>query len=138
MSNTTIAACYVPIYVITNAHWYGKLQEEIDSVIATHRKDSSQTSADILATLTLVDWENKFPVLQLCLHETLRFTVLNPVYRKNITGRDLPIGKTGEVIPRDSYVVSSFILALFTYSQWEKKLPADGEIPTRGLGLDAG
>lgn len=77
-------------------------------MIARHRKTASQTITEVLATLPLSSWENEFPALQLCLHETLRFTVLNPVYRKNTSGKSIPIGKSGEVIPPESYVVSVF------------------------------
>lgn len=105
-TNTTIAACYVPSFVMTNEKWYKKLQDEVDGVVARHRKTPSQTTAEVLATLPLSSWEEEFPVLQLCLHETLRFIAHNPMYRRNNSGGDIPIGKTGEVIPSESYVVS--------------------------------
>lgn len=104
--NVGMAATWLPLYVATNRRWYGLLEHEVLGVVARHREDPGQTSWEVLSTLPLEAWERDFPVLQLCLHETLRFTDQTAMYRKNTSGRDIPLGKTGEVIPRDAYVVS--------------------------------
>ncbi|CAN8102735.1 unnamed protein product [Discula destructiva] len=102
--NVGMAFVWIPLYVATNRVWYKKLQDEVAGVVEHHRTDPSQQAWDVLSTLTLEAWEKEFPVLQLCLHETLRFTNQTSMYRRNTSGRDIPIGKTGEVIPPGAYV----------------------------------
>lgn len=100
-----MAAIWVLLYVATNPVWYQKLQEEVAIVVEQYRTDPSQKAWEVLSTLTMEAWEKGFPVLQLCLHETLRFTNQTSMYRMNTSGRDIPIGDTGEVVPKGAYVV---------------------------------
>lgn len=106
-----MAINWIPLYLATNRRWRDLLRDEILDAVSRHRRAPEQTAWDVLATLGLEAWEADFPVLQLCLRETLRFTAQTSMYRKNTSGHDIIIGKTGEVIPRDAYVVGGRVPA---------------------------
>ncbi len=93
------------VYLACNAEWYSIAQHEVDGVVALHRTWSAQTPVDILSTLTVEEWEAEFPMLDLCLRECIRLQLLGTGFRKNVSGHDLSLGKTGEIIPADAFVV---------------------------------
>jgi sterol 14-demethylase len=76
-------------------------------VEATARKHNPGSTLPLTAQLTslpLEAWESEFPALDLCLRESIRLQLLGTAFRRNASGRDLPIGK-GEVVPDGAYVV---------------------------------
>jgi cytochrome P450 len=89
-----------------------RVRTEVDAVIERHRISQSEAMVDVLQRLTLQDWESEFPLLELALKETLRFVMSGTIVRKNIGGKDVPIGDTGSVIPRNSLAVSSSLRLL--------------------------
>jgi cytochrome P450 len=104
--NSGINAAWFFVYLATNADWYARVQGEVDASLKKHRTSSDQSSADILATLTIDEWESEFPMIELCLRECIRFNLVGASFRKNISGSDLAIGDTGEVVPKNSFAVS--------------------------------
>ncbi|KAJ0108112.1 hypothetical protein J7T55_007231 [Diaporthe amygdali] len=103
--NSGINAGWLFCYLATNPEWYGRVQAEVDAAIKKHRTSPSQTPAEVLATLSLEDWESEFPMIDLSLRECIRFQLVGTAFRKNISGRDVPIGKSGEVVPRDGFAI---------------------------------
>ena len=89
--------------------WYRRVHEEVDRAVEKHRSAPNQSVADVLATLTLDDWEADFPLIDLCLRETLRIHLTGTFPRKNTSGRNLSLKHTGETIPKDSFVVSDMV-----------------------------
>ena len=81
------------------------MRQEVDSAVARHRVSAEQSASDVLGTLTVEEWESEFPMIDLCLRETIRFQAVGTAFRKNISGKDVQIGKTGEVVPRDAFAV---------------------------------
>jgi len=81
-----------------------RLREEIDTAISRHRTSASQLRADVLGTLTIEEWEAEFPLIDLALRETIRFCLPGVTFRKNMSGRDIPIGDTGEVVPDGAFL----------------------------------
>ncbi|KAK1998303.1 cytochrome P450 6A1 [Colletotrichum falcatum] len=106
--NTGINAAYLLCFLAGDAHWYGEFRREVDGVIARRRRSEDQTADEILAGMTMDEWEAEFPLIDLGLKEVIRHTLTGCGFRYNASGRDLPIGKTGEVLPRDAYVVYQF------------------------------
>lgn len=49
-------------------------------------------------------WESEFPILDCCPRETIRVAIPGTLFRKNTSEPDIPIGDTGEVIPKGSFV----------------------------------
>lgn len=121
----------------------------MDAALAKHRKSASQTPAEVLATLSLDDWESEFPLIDLALRETIRFQLVGTAFRKNISGKDVPIGKSGEVVPRDGFALYliddvHFDPAVYTNpSDWDpgRFLPEraeDKKVPFGYLGWGVG
>ena len=81
------------------------MRAEVEAAVAKHRHSPDQGPEDVLRALTLDAWEVDFPLVELCLREAVRLGTTGTAFRKNISGHDVPIGKTGEIIPKDSYVV---------------------------------
>ncbi|KAK1573915.1 cytochrome P450 6A1 [Colletotrichum navitas] len=106
--NTGIDAAYLLCFIAGDAHWYGEFQREVDGVISRRRRSAEQTADEILAGMTMDEWEAEFPLIDLGLKEVIRHTLTGCGFRYNNSGRDLPIGKTGEVVPREAYVVYQF------------------------------
>ncbi len=111
--NSGIHASWLHVYLALHPEWKARVRAEVDGVIARKRRSSSsspspspsprQSAADVLAGLAIEDWETAFPLADLCLRETIRLGMPGTGFRKNTTGRDLPIGGTGEVIPAGAF-----------------------------------
>lgn len=77
----------------------------MDASLRKHRTSATQTVIDILTTLKIEHWETEFPSIDLGLRESIRLNMVGSVYRLNISGRDVPIAETGEIVPRDAYLM---------------------------------
>ena len=97
------ALIWLNVFLANSPEWQEKCWNEVDDIISTHRKSPTQLREDILATLPLGTWESDFPTLQACLHETIRIMSTGAFFRKNVSGEDIPIGDTGEVVPYGAY-----------------------------------
>ncbi len=93
------------VYLACNPEWYGIIQREVDGVVAAHRTSPSQSPADVLAALPIEAWETELPMMDLCLRECIRLQLVGTAFRKNTSGHDVPLGKTGEVIPADAFAI---------------------------------
>ncbi|KAH7141378.1 cytochrome P450 6A1 [Dactylonectria estremocensis] len=103
--NSGINAAWVLCFLAQNRTWYARTQEEVDAVITKHRGDRDEQPVDTLKRLTLEEWETEFPLIDLGLRETIRLSAASVSMRKNVSGKDIPIGETGEVIPKDMFAV---------------------------------
>ncbi len=81
------------------------MQGEVDGCIAHHRRSPVQSPGDVLAGLSLEEWEAEFPLVDLCLRESIRLQTVGTVFRKNLSGADVAIGTSGETVPRDAFAV---------------------------------
>lgn len=96
---------WLPVYWAMQPVWKVKVREEVDAAVAKHRASSTQSSADILDSLTLKDWENEFPLLDLSLRESIRLGLTGVDYRMNDKDFDIAVGNSGECVPRGAYAV---------------------------------
>ncbi|KAI0402355.1 cytochrome P450 6A1 [Xylaria palmicola] len=103
--NSGINVGYLQVFLTQSPEWMARLREEVDGVVARHRTSPSQSRADVLGTLTVEAWEGEFPLIDLALRETIRLTLPGATFRKNASGRDIPIGDSGEVVPNGAYVI---------------------------------
>lgn len=103
--NSGINAAYELCWLASTPEWYRRLQEEVDGVVAARRQSPGQSAVEVLSTLSLHEWENSFPMIDICQRETIRHQMVGTGFRKNITNTAIPIGKTGEVIPSGSFAV---------------------------------
>ncbi|KAK0649876.1 cytochrome P450 [Cercophora newfieldiana] len=103
--NSGINAAYVLCWLATTPEWYQRVQKEVDGVVEAHRLNPQQSAMEVLATLSLKEWETSFPFIEMCQRETIRHHMTGTTFRKNTSNIDVPIGKTGEFIPRGSFAV---------------------------------
>ncbi|VUC25709.1 unnamed protein product [Clonostachys rosea] len=106
--NSGIHASYIPLYCADNPEWKAKVQAEVDGVVAKYRSTPDQSPAMVLSSLSVEQWDNEFPLIDLTLRESIRIGQPGCGFRKNNGPRDIPIGSTGEVIPRGSYAAYLF------------------------------
>ncbi|CAN8100288.1 unnamed protein product [Discula destructiva] len=106
--NTGINAAWLLIYLATNKDWYLKIQQEVDSALLRHGADrvaGAESAMETLCRLSFENWTSEFPMVDLCLKETIRFQLPGTFCRKNTSGSHLPIAGSDEIIPKDAYVV---------------------------------
>ncbi|GAB0141387.1 hypothetical protein EsHS_00001984 [Epichloe bromicola] len=105
LNNTTVNAAWILLFLGKNKEWYQKIRDEVDASIAKHRCSDEETRADVLSRLTLAECEQEFPLIGLCLRESIRLTMPGSTFRKNISGKDVKIGNSEEVIPKDCFAI---------------------------------
>lgn len=80
-----------------------EVRAEVDGAVAKHRISPEQKPLDVLSKMSLDDWDRDFPLINLCLDESIRIVTVGAAFRKNISGKDVQIGRTGEVIPKGAF-----------------------------------
>lgn len=80
-----------------------KVREEIRSVAAAHSADPKAPLVEQLASLPGEVWETAFPMIDLCLRDSIRLQLVGVAMRKNVSGHDLVIGDA--VVPDGAYAV---------------------------------
>ncbi|RKK06537.1 hypothetical protein BFJ66_g16571 [Fusarium oxysporum f. sp. cepae] len=106
--NTGVNAAWLLIYLATNKTWHNKIQKEVDSVLARHGVDKRRETSkiiDILSRFGLEEWISEFPLIDLCLKETIRFQLPGTFCRKNTSGKSIIIVGSDEIIPKDAFAV---------------------------------
>jgi sterol 14-demethylase len=103
--NSGINAAYDLCWLASTPEWYRGLQEEVDGVVAAHRQSPEQSAVEVLSTLSLSEWETSFPMIDICQRETIRHQMTGTAFRKNTSNIDIPIGKTGQIVPKGSFAV---------------------------------
>lgn len=102
--NSGINASSVLCYLATSPKWMAKCRDEIRAVAAKHARDPTQPLRSQLDDVPLETWESGFPMVDLCLKDSIRLNLLGTAFRKNISGRALPTGNGMEVIPPNAVV----------------------------------
>ncbi|KAI0484356.1 cytochrome P450 6A1 [Xylariaceae sp. FL0804] len=147
--NSGINAAHLQCFLAASPEWLTRVRAEVDGAIERHRAGPEQSRADVLGTLTMEHWEAEFPLVDLCLRESIRLVMPGAAFRKNTTGRDLPIGATGEVIPAGAfaaYMVDDVMLDPDVYAEPMKFDPGryledraeDRKVPHAYVGWGAG
>ena len=102
--NSGINAAWVLCYLATSPEWRAKVRDEICAVAAKHARDPSAPLRHQLDDVPLEAWEADFPMVDLCLKDSIRLNLLGTAFRKNISGHPIPTGKGMEVIPPNAVV----------------------------------
>ena len=100
--NSGINAAWVLVWLAKDEYWRGEVIKEVRKVAAKYAKTPSLRLRDQLADVPLEAWESEFPVIDLCLRESIRFNGVGNALRRNISGQDIPLGN-GEVIPANAF-----------------------------------
>ncbi|ROW08461.1 hypothetical protein VMCG_03185 [Cytospora schulzeri] len=105
--NTALNLSWVVLLLSVSPEWKARAIGEVDAVISKHRTSPSQTTADVLDTLSLDSWQTEFPLLvDGCLPEAMRLTMRGTPFRKNVGSLGVPLEKNrdpAEIIPGGSY-----------------------------------
>lgn len=111
--NTGMAAAWLLCFLAENPEWLAAVRSEVKTAVERHRTGPAQEPADVLAGLSLEDWEAEFPLIDMCFRETIRLVMTGCAFRKNNSGRDVEIGASGEVIPNGAFALGYPFLSLF-------------------------
>ncbi|EME82249.1 uncharacterized protein MYCFIDRAFT_85589 [Pseudocercospora fijiensis CIRAD86] len=102
--NSGINAAWSVCYLANNDYWMQRVREEIDEVAERHCRDHSLPLKDRLMRVPIEAWETEFPMIDLCLKESIRLQLKGTDFRQNLTNQEIAINKRGEVIPPGAYV----------------------------------
>ena len=111
MSGVTTEGCsasWLIVFLTHSPETQATCRAEIDAVIERKRNSHSQSRNDVFKTLSLHDWEHSFPYTLAALREAVRLAMPGATFRKNSSGRAVPIGNTGQTIPNGAY--AAFLL----------------------------
>jgi cytochrome P450 len=102
--NSGINAAWILLYLAKDKKWHDRVLEEVESVADRYCSDTSLPLVDRLMQVPVEAWESEFPMTDLVLRESIRLQLPGAAFRKNISGRPIPLNKEGtEVIPTDAY-----------------------------------
>lgn len=104
--NTGVQSAWILCYLAHDPVWYAKVREEVDTVVAKYRTSDDQTPVDVLRALSLEAWESEFPCIDLGVRDSIRLNLMGASIRQNTSGKDIAIGDTGVVVPKDAFAVS--------------------------------
>lgn len=102
--NSGINAAWVLCYLATSPEWLAKARDEVRSTAAKYAKDPTAPLRYQLDDVPLEAWEAEFPIVDLCLKDSIRLNLLGSVFRKNTSGKAIPTGNGNEVIPPEAFV----------------------------------
>lgn len=102
--NSGINAAWILCYLAKDEYWLDRVRREVVSVADKYCSDTSMPLKERLMNVPLEAWESEFPIIDLCLKDSIRLQMSGTAFRNNISDRDIPIGKHGEVIPAGGFV----------------------------------
>ncbi|KAK4542279.1 hypothetical protein LTR36_006932 [Oleoguttula mirabilis] len=101
--NSGINAAWILVYMASKPYWLDRVREEVVSVASRYCPDDSIPLKERLMHVPIEAWEGEFPIIDICLKDTIRLQMSGTAFRKNFSGKDVPLNKA-EVIPNDAYV----------------------------------
>ncbi|KAF1922434.1 uncharacterized protein M421DRAFT_411403 [Didymella exigua CBS 183.55] len=84
--------------------WLAKAREEVRATAVKHAPNPSAPLRFQLDDVPLEAWEAEFPVVNLCMKDSIRLNLLSTALQKNINCRPLPTDNGMEVILPDAVV----------------------------------
>lgn len=100
--NSGVNAAWLLLYLASSPYWPEKVRSELYSTCATYATNEDAPLIDQLATIPFDVWESDFPTMDICLKDSIRLQALGAGFRRNMTGKDLKLGR--EVIPKGAVV----------------------------------
>ncbi|KAI8938157.1 hypothetical protein NX059_005823 [Plenodomus lindquistii] len=102
--NSGINAAWVMCFLATSPEWLSRTQDEIQGTAARYASNKDAPLRHQLDEVPLEAWENEFPVIDMCLRDSIRLNLLGTALRRNISGKSIPTGQGDEVIPPGAFV----------------------------------
>ena len=100
--NSGINAAWILIYLATNPEWKEKVLQQITETASKYCPDPTASLVDQLVSLPIDAWETGFPLIDLCLRDSIRLQLVGSAFRRNTSGHDVKIGDA--IIPNNYYV----------------------------------
>jgi cytochrome P450 len=101
--NSGINAAWVMCYLATSPEWLARTREEVRNTAAKYARDTTMPLRYQLDDVPLEAWEAEFPIVDMCLRDSIRLNLLGTAIRRNISGRPIPIANGNEVIPPGAF-----------------------------------
>jgi len=105
-TNTGVSAAMLLVFLAASPKWQSRVRKEVDAAVRANRKSKEQTDTEVLASMTLTEWEVSFPTIEMCSRETIRHHLVGVGFRRNVSNESVPLD-TGEVIPPGAVVLLS-------------------------------
>lgn len=102
--NSGINAAWVMCYLANSPEWLAKTREEVRTIAAKYARDPNASLRHQLDYVPLEAWESEFPIIDMCLRDSIRLNLLGTALRKNTSSQPIPIGNGSEVIPPGAVV----------------------------------
>ncbi|KAI4659298.1 uncharacterized protein J4E78_005725 [Alternaria triticimaculans] len=102
--NSGINVAWVMSYLATSPEWLAKANDEVRSNAARYAKNPNAPLLQQLDDVPVEAWEADFPIIDMCLRDSLRLNLLGTAFRRNISGKNIPTGNGDEVIPPGAFV----------------------------------
>ncbi|EME83524.1 uncharacterized protein MYCFIDRAFT_211364 [Pseudocercospora fijiensis CIRAD86] len=103
-NNTGIQGAWILTQLAHNIEWQRRVREEVVAVANEYCHDTELPLAERLSKVPFDAWDKEFPMIYLCLRETMRLGMPGTAFRKNISDQNILIPGTEEVIPPNTYV----------------------------------
>lgn len=100
--NSGINAAWILVYLAANPHWLSEVRKEVAAVADRYNDDKDAPLVDRLASIPLEAWESEFPLIDLCLRDSIRLQLHGTAFRRNTSGQTIKLS-TGEEIPDGAY-----------------------------------
>lgn len=102
--NSGINAAWILCYLSKNQEWLERVRTETEEVANRWCADKSLPLKERLMQVPIEAWEGEFPMVDLCLKDSIRLQLHGTAFRRNISNEDVVINKaTGESIPPGMY-----------------------------------
>ncbi|KAL9112667.1 MAG: hypothetical protein Q9187_007731 [Circinaria calcarea] len=99
--NSGINAAYVIAYLGMDPYWMSQARQEIETVLSKYSTDMDAPVAKRLLSIPSEVWETEFPVMDLCLRDSIRINLLGSAFRRNMSAKDIQVGS--EIIPSGAF-----------------------------------
>ena len=88
---SVINAAWMLLYLSRYPYWQDQVRAEVKAVAARYCADDNLSLKDQLMHVPCDAWEAEFPVLDICLKESIRLSTNGTSFRQNVSGQDIPI-----------------------------------------------
>ena len=99
--NSGINAAWVICYLAADPYWLSEVRKEVEETTDKFCP-GPEPLLDRLGKLPLEAWEQGFPIVDICLRDSIRLQSHGTGFRKNMAGKPLPIGN--QVLPEDGFM----------------------------------
>lgn len=100
--NSGINAAWILCYLANKPYWMDRVREEVRTVADKYAPEDSLSLKEKLMRIPIEAWEGEFPIIDICLKDSIRLQTLGTAFRKNVSGQDIQLA-SGEIIPNGAY-----------------------------------